>query len=180
MLLEDIFKKKPHLYLDMDGVQADFFGAWAKIHNVPSFAHIHNPDAAITELAHSTPEEVYDFFRYLPPLEGGQRIIHWLHKHNVPFTVLSAPLRGPFADVSIQAKKDWLDKFNPGTSKTAIFTADKFKYAMDGDEPNVLVDDVDKFLIPWEEAGGIAIKHYDDSTNNTLKQLRRIYISDQD
>ena len=23
-------EEKPHLYLDMDGVQADFFGAWAK------------------------------------------------------------------------------------------------------------------------------------------------------
>ena len=36
-LLEDIDDteeaKMPHLYLDMDGVQADFFGAWADMHN---------------------------------------------------------------------------------------------------------------------------------------------------
>ena len=178
MLLEEIFHKKPHVYLDMDGVQADFFGAWADKHNVPSYKHIHDPDKAITELAHSSKEEVYDFFRNLSPLPGGQRIIHWLHKHKVPFTVLSAPLRGPFADISIQAKRDWLDQYNPGTSNTAKFTADKYVYAMDGDEPNVLVDDVDRFLVPWEEAGGIAIKHYDENINDTIRQLERIYISE--
>ena len=30
--LMENFKEMPHLYLDMDGVQADFFGAWAKSH----------------------------------------------------------------------------------------------------------------------------------------------------
>jgi hypothetical protein len=49
---------------------------------------------------------------------------------------------------------------------------------MDGDEPNVLVDDVDRFLVPWEEAGGIAIKHYDENINDTIRQLERIYISE--
>lgn len=179
MLLEEIFHKKPHLYLDMDGVQADFFGAWAERQHVPSFKHIHDPDRAITELAHSSEKDVYDFFRNLAPLPGGQRIIHWLHKHEVPFTVLSAPLRGPYAEASVQAKRDWLDQYNPGTSKNAKFTPQKFKYAMDGDEPNVLVDDVDSYLIPWENAGGIAVKHYDETTNDTLRQLERIYVSDQ-
>ena len=30
----------PHLYLDMDGVQADFFGAWANSHNVKNYKEI--------------------------------------------------------------------------------------------------------------------------------------------
>ena len=179
MLLEEIFKKKPHLYLDMDGVQADFFGAWAEIHNVPSFKHIHNPEIAIEQLAHSSEAEVYDFFLNLKPLTGGLILIHWLHKHEVPFTVLSAPLRGPFAHASIEAKKHWLDRYNPGTSKDAIFTADKHLYAMTDDEPNVLVDDVDRYLLPWEEAGGIAIKHYEETTGNTIRELWRIYVSDE-
>lgn len=181
MLLEEIFKKKPHLYLDMDGVQADFFGPWAIKHNVPSFKHIHDPVPAIEELAHSSAQEVYDFFANLKPLDGGMRIIHWLHKHNIPFTVLSAPMRGPFADVSVEAKKVWLDKYNPGTSKTAKFTKQKYIYAMSGDEPNVLVDDMDEYLVPWDQAGGIAVKHYDDeTTDSTIRQLARIYLSDED
>jgi hypothetical protein len=35
-LFEDT-EKMPHLYLDMDGVQADFFGAWAERHIVPTY-----------------------------------------------------------------------------------------------------------------------------------------------
>ena len=36
-LMEDTNKKMPHLYLDMDGVQADFFGAWAAKNNVGNY-----------------------------------------------------------------------------------------------------------------------------------------------
>ena len=39
-LMEDTTKKMPHLYLDMDGVQADFFGAWAAKHNVGNYKEI--------------------------------------------------------------------------------------------------------------------------------------------
>ena len=38
--MEDTSKKMPHLYLDMDGVQADFFGAWAAMHNVGNYKDI--------------------------------------------------------------------------------------------------------------------------------------------
>jgi len=36
-LMENTNKKMPHLYLDMDGVQADFFGAWAAKNNVGNY-----------------------------------------------------------------------------------------------------------------------------------------------
>ena len=60
--MEDNSKKMPHLYLDMDGVQADFFGAWAKRHGLNHYKEIAHPEDAINELAHSGPEEVYNFF----------------------------------------------------------------------------------------------------------------------
>ena len=170
--------KKPHLYLDMDGVQADFFGSWAAMHGVSHYKAIPHPEDAINELAHSSPDQVYDFFKNLKPLQGGLHIIHWLHAHKVPFTVLSAPLRGPYAKESIRAKKDWLDEFNPGSSDNAIFTAAKYKYAKAGDEPNVLVDDFGKYLDAWSNAGGIAIKHEDDNTEHTISQLAKIYLYD--
>jgi hypothetical protein len=174
-LMEDINKMMPHLYLDMDGVQADFFGAWAKRHGLKHYKEIPHPEDAINELAHSGPEEVYNFFHDLDPLNGGQTIIQWLHKNKIPFTVLSAPLRGPYAKNSIDAKRDWLDKFNPGTSGDAIFTSAKYKYAKNGDEPNVLVDDFGKYLNAWSDAGGIAVKHEDSNTNHTIKELEKIY-----
>jgi 5'(3')-deoxyribonucleotidase len=168
--------KKPHLYLDMDGVQADFFGSWAAMQGVEHYKAIPHPENAINELAHSSPDQVYNFFRDLQPLQGGLQIIRWLRNHHIQFTVLSAPLRGPYAKDSIRAKKDWLDEFNPGTSSNAIFTAAKYKYARNGDEANVLVDDFGKYLTAWSNAGGISIKHEDEHTDHTINGLAKIYL----
>jgi hypothetical protein len=174
-LMEDTSTRMPHLYLDMDGVQADFFGAWANRHGLKNYKEIPHPENAINELAHSGPEEVYNFFHDLKPLQGGMKIIQWIVQHKIPFTVLSAPLRGPYASFSIQAKKDWLDKYNPGTSDDAIFTSAKYKYAKKNNEQNVLVDDFGKYLDGWSNAGGIAVKHEDSNTDHTIKELEKIY-----
>lgn len=174
-LMENTNTKIPHLYLDMDGVQADFFGAWADMHNVPHYKEIAHPENAINELATSSPEKVYSFFRDLKPLAGGMRIIKWLHDNKIPFTVLSAPLRGPYAENSKQGKREWLDQHNPGTSNDAIFTSKKFQYAMKDSEPQVLVDDFGKYLSDWSNAGGIAVKHDNATTGDTINTLEKIY-----
>lgn len=177
-LFEDLASKPnkmPHLFLDMDGVQADFFGSWAKKHGVPTYKEIPNRESDIEELAHSSPEKVYDFFRELDPLPGGMQIIGWLRKNRIPYTVLSAPLRGPYAGASIKAKRDWLDQYNPGASSNAIFTSAKYKHAMDNGIANVLVDDFGKYLNAWSDAGGIAVKHEEGSTQNTIQMLEKIY-----
>lgn len=172
--------KMPHLYLDMDGVQADFFGAWSKRSGVEHWKAIADKESEINELAHSTAKQVYDFFYQLEPLSGGMKVISWLRKNQIPYTVLSAPLRGPYKEASIQAKKDWLDKYHPGSSARAIFTDKKFKHAMDGVRPNVLVDDFGKYLSAWAANGGIAVKHEDqyedpDTGNHTIEKLEKIY-----
>ena len=183
MLVNEVTETQiPHLYLDMDGVQADFFGEWAKRHQVKHYKEMNDREAAIIELANSSPENVYNFFYNLAPLRGGQEIIHWLHNNRIPFTVLSAPLRGPFAKASIQAKRDWLDKYNPGTSGSAIFTSGKQKYAKTNGHPNVLVDDFGRYINAWSEAGGIPVKHDDEHENpntgkHTITMLEKIYNS---
>jgi hypothetical protein len=53
--MKEIKSKMPHLYLDMDGVQADFFGAWADKHNVSHWKAIVDKENEIEELANSTP-----------------------------------------------------------------------------------------------------------------------------
>ena len=177
MRINEVLNKQsiPHLFLDMDGVQADFFGQWAREHGVEHYKQIPHSERAIEELANSSPEKVYKFFRELDTLPGGLRIVNWLKTHRIPYTVLSAPLRGPYASASIKGKKDWLDQYNPGTSETAIFTSAKYQHAKDGGRPNVLVDDFGKYLSAWEDAGGIPVKHEDGNTDATLRQLEEIY-----
>ena len=173
-------EKMPHLFLDMDGVQADFFGAWSKKSGVDHWKAISDKEAEIQELANSSAKEVYDFFYDLKPLSGGMEVISWLRKNNIPYTVLSAPLRGPYKQASVEAKKDWLDKYHPGSSGNAFFTDQKFKHAMDGGRPNVLVDDFGKYLSAWASSGGIAVKHedqYEDPSTgkHTIEKLEKIY-----
>lgn len=180
ILTEDEENKMPHLYLDMDGVQADFFGAWSKRSGVDHWKAIADKEAEINQLAHSSDQEVYKFFRDLEPLSGGMQVIQWIRQNKIPYTVLSAPLRGPYSQASVKAKRNWLDEFHAGSSSNAIFTANKAKYATVGGTPNVLVDDFGKYLNAWKAAGGIAVKHedqYEDPATgeHTIAKLEKIY-----
>ena len=171
---------KPHLYLDMDGVQADFFKSWARFAGVNDYKDIEDTEASIEKLASNGPEFIYRFFRDLDTLRGGLRVIDWLQEHDIPYTILSAPLRYEHK-ASIQGKKEWLDKHHPGTSDSAIFASDKSKYAVDTEgRPNVLIDDFGKNTIPWSKAGGIGIKHDPFNADPTISALEKIYFSEGD
>jgi len=170
-------ENRHHLYLDMDGVQADFFTQWARLHNKSSYKDIGDRatrEASIVELNARGPEFVYRFFRTLPPLHGGLELVSWLKRNQIPFTVLSAPLRGNEA-ASIEGKREWLDKYNPGASGSAIFTGEKFHYARRGGQANVLVDDFKKYIGAWRDAGGIGILYRDNQVDQVIEQLARIY-----
>lgn len=174
----------PHLYLDMDGVQADFFTAWARWHNrkfgqshVKRYKDIGSKEQrqqSIWELSAEGPEFIERFFATLPTLPGGMRLVGWLKQNKIPFTVLSAPLRG-MHEPSIAGKRTWLNTHNPGTSGDAIFTGTKERYAVKGGRANVLVDDHKKWVQDWQNAGGIGIVYRDDQVDRVIADLARIY-----
>jgi len=176
------FTRRPHLYLDMDGVQADFFTAWARLFGQERYKDIGDKparEASIQDLSDRGPEFVERFFATLPVLPSFAALLSWLKSNDVDFTVLSAPLRGNH-EASIQGKLAWLDRHNPGTSAQAIFTGDKQRYAVTQGQPNVLVDDFKKYIAAWRDAGGIGILHRDNNLQATLDQLARIYGTDQE
>jgi hypothetical protein len=53
---------------------------------------------------------------------------------------------------------------------SAIFENNKFKHCDSGD---ILIDDMEKNIIPWRNAGGIGILH--GNTYNTIQQLKKYY-----
>ena len=63
VLNENDSRYKPHVYLDMDGVQCDFFKAWSKIEGVNDYKDIPKPEDSIKRLASQGSEFVYRFFR---------------------------------------------------------------------------------------------------------------------
>ena len=182
-LLENT-EHQPTIFLDMDGVQADFFGEWCKRDGVDHWKSIENREEEITKLRNSSEEEVYRFFRDLEPLQGGMKLVAWLKQNGIPFTILSAPLTSDFREASIQGKLEWLDQHNPGASGNAIFDKEKQNYAVTNGRPNILIDDYGFNTKNWEDAGGIAIKYedeydVDDSAERAIAQLSDILLKDK-
>lgn len=166
----------PTLLLDMDGVQADFFGAWASYHGVKSYKDIPDAEGQFENFRVSSAEQVYKFFRNLKPLTGGEKLYNWILNNEIPFRICSAPLSGPYREASIKAKTDWLDEHRAGTSSAAIFTGRKFEHALgkDGDQ-RVLVDDYGPYIEKFEESGGITVKYKDEEVDDAIAQLEMIY-----
>ena len=120
ILLEETENKMPHLFLDMDGVQADFFGAWSKRSGVNHWKAIADKEAEINQLAHSSAKDVYDFFYNLQPLSGGMKVISWLRNNQIPYTVLSAPLRGPsYSNSNLWLKRHEHEVLSESTQRSA-------------------------------------------------------------
>ena len=175
-------KGKPHLYLDMDGVQADFFSQWAKWHSETTGKRVSNYKdigdgeaqlASIVNMANQGPDFVRDFFANLPPLNGFSKVLNWIKQNNIPYSILSAPLRGN-NKASIEGKKQWLSKHNPGSDQE-IFTGNKENYASSSGQANVLIDDHGKYINRWVSNGGIGIKHSNANPQATIDALKQIY-----
>lgn len=185
----ELSNKQPTLYLDMDGVQADFFTQWARWHGSKTGTPItrykeigdkQQREESIKMMQQEGPEFVYKFFATLPVLDGFNKITSWISSNNIPCVILSAPLRSAPNDAeklvtkaSIAGKKDWLAKHNPNFP--AIFDGQKEKYAMKGGHPNVLVDDFKKYIDAWTAKGGIGVLHRWMDTDSTIARLEEIY-----
>lgn len=182
MRINELTNKKPHVFLDMDGVQCDFAGAAQNAIGVSHEEAKLKTEEEIEKLAHSSPEAVFDFFANLKQLPGGKKITDWLNSNNVPYTILSAPLRGPYAEYSVKGKLAWLQKHTPKAVKGALFKHNKHEHANDGGRPNILIDDYHKKIKAWNDAGGIAIQHEDeykvpDAAERTIKRLEQIFFN---
>ena len=114
-----------------------------------------------------------DFWASLPLMPGANKLWGFINRFE-PFI-----LSHPWDDASAEGKRIWLSELakniSPSPPETRIIlTGDKHKYAVNKETgaPNLLIDDMPKYLGPWEESGGIAIKHV--SADSTIRQLKII------
>lgn len=179
-------QKMPHLYLDMDGVQCDFFTAWAQWHNKKfSMDHVERykdigskeqREQSIKELNAEGPTFIKNFFATLETLPNFDILYNWLVKNNIPYTILSAPLRGN-NNSSIEGKMIWLQNNHTNFDKHGkpIFRGDKERMANKNGTVNVLVDDHKDNIKRWENAGGIGVLYRDNNVGNVISRLEEIY-----
>ena len=137
------------IYVDMDGVIADFFGQISKINNVEHWKQISDLTEALGKLNGT------DFFVTLPKFKTSDQLVQFVKKiTNNHWYILSSPLEGDIFNSSFW-KSYWL-KNNNYEPIEAIYAEDKYKYAVTKN-PNILIDDRPYNIKEWKKNGGIGI-----------------------
>lgn len=152
--------KKPEVYVDMDGVIADFFTEYAKLAGIESGNYRDIPPAKTDPTLNKMVGT--DFFARLPKIASADQLIAMVVKLYGHYHICSSPLRGDFEN-SEKWKRVWIQKHLNPQPKDIIITPNKAKYAKQADgTPNILIDDRGSNISAWESAGGIGIKYQAD------------------
>ena len=151
---------RPEVFLDMDGVVADFFGEYAKMAKAENYRTIPG------ELRGPVLDKMIgsDFFYRLPKFPTADKLVDMLTKTFGHYNICSSPLRGDHEN-SDQMKRAWIkENLNP-QPKRIVITPNKPQMApavqADG-TPNILIDDRNTNITQWEQAGGLGIKYQAD------------------
>lgn len=157
-------KPKPRLFLDADGVLADFDeGARRLLGMAPrQFEAKHGRREFWRRIAKSK-----NFYGTLPEMPDA-RILFDGVSHLKP-TILTGL---PIGNWAAPQKVEWAAEHFPGVPIITCMARDKHKHMSPGD---VLVDDRENHRVAYEAAGVVFIHH--KNAVNSLRQLAKIYPS---
>jgi 5'(3')-deoxyribonucleotidase len=156
------------IYVDMDGVLADFFGAWAKLMKKDHWTKIDDIMPALQKI-----RDTENFWLDLPLTVNAKNLLMLIKDVKGEYNILSSPL--PDDPNSEPHKREWIKKnLNFFPPKDIIITHDKAKYATTEDgTPNILIDDYGVNIQKWEAAGGVGFKHKDHKFERTAKNIKQ-------
>jgi pyrimidine deaminase RibD-like protein len=166
---------KPEVYLDMDGVLADFFAEYAKLAGVTSGNYRDIPPAKTDPTLNKMIGT--DFFARLPKFASADQLINIVVKTFGFYHICSSPLRGDY-EGSEKYKKIWIQKHLRPQPTDIIITPNKAKYAKQADgTPNILIDDRGSNITAWEAKGGIGIKYQadEDGLDVVINGIKRAF-----
>ena len=157
-LYNEEMENKPIVYVDMDGVLADFFGGVEKLYGVEHWKQL------TSDKTKDLKQEVInritgtDFFATLPKFDSSGELISMVKDFTGGnFSINTSPLRGD-NEVSSKYKKIWIQQHIEKPAQT-IITGRKESYAKDkaSGTPNILIDDRPVNIERWQNAGGYGI-----------------------
>lgn len=161
------------VYLDMDGVIANFFQALADRNGVSHWKSIKDIEKALVDIWGT------DFFYQIDEFPESDDIVKLVKSvSGGDWGICSSPLRGDMMN-SAYWKRVWLDDRNwvPDIEKL-IFTGNKHKYAVNRltGKANILIDDKPDNIRRWNDAGGIGIRFQcdQDDIEYLEDELRRV------
>jgi 5'(3')-deoxyribonucleotidase len=157
--------QKFRVYLDLDGVLADFFGEWAKLDGKDHYKDIDNPEAKL-QLVREHPT----FWTNLPLLPHARELVRHVIKEFGSYYICSTPLTGD--PRSEPGKLAWVGMhFSDMPPKHIELTHNKAEFATLGGNPCILVDDYGRNVNSWQSSGGIGIKYDDQNYPSIARQL---------
>ena len=181
-LYTEQMKKKPIVYIDMDGVLADFFGGVEKLYGVGHWKEL-NADNKL-DLKQEVINRISgtDFFATLPKFESSGELISMVKEFTGGnFSINTSPLRGDNEN-SAKYKKLWIQN-NIEQPDEIVITGRKESYAKDkaSGTPNILIDDRPVNIQRWQGAGGYGILYQAnrDSLTKVKQALDQYGKSDQ-
>ena len=155
---DDMKEKMPVVYLDMDGVIADFFGGVEKMFGVKHWKELTSKLSG-GELKQEVIDRITgsDFFAKLPKFSTADSLIELIKSATGGrFSILTSPLIGDHENSATQ-KKVWISK-NIEKPNEVIVSGRKEKWAKQKDgTPNILIDDRPVNIERWKAKGGYGI-----------------------
>lgn len=173
---DDMKDKQPVVYLDMDGVIADFFGGVEKMFGVKHWKELTSKLSG-GQLKQEVIDRITgsDFFAHLPKFNTADSLIQLIKSATGgKFSILTSPLIGDHAN-SAEQKKVWISK-NIERPDEVIVSGRKEKWAKQKDgTPNILIDDRPVNIEKWEAKGGFGILYQanKDSIIKVQQELNR-------
>ena len=169
---EDMADGKPIVYLDMDGVLADFFGGVEFLYGVEHWKELTNDKTK--DLKKQVIDRITgtDFFAVLPKFQTADALIDMVKKFTGgKFSINTSPLRGDHEN-SAKYKKVWISN-NIETPDEIIVTGRKESYAKDKGTgtPNILIDDRPVNIERWQSAGGYGILY--QANRDSLEKVKK-------
>lgn len=150
------------LFLDCDGVLADFDGGVRKLSGL-------DPDALTDRIGvggfWKTLARAEGFYEHLDKMPGAEAMVDVIRSLD-PIILTGLPM-GKWAEPQ---KRAWAKRHFPDLKVITCMARDKWKFAGQGD---VLVDDREKARQPWEKAGGLFVLH--ESPEASLAAITEIF-----
>ncbi len=149
------------LFLDLDGVLADFEGGASALLKMPAkhFQDKYGPGAFWKKLATAP-----DFYGSLALLPDAQALMDGV-RHLDPIILTGLPI-GKWAEPQ---KRAWVERHFPDLQVITTLARNKSTYCSPDD---VLVDDQERYAEAWEAAGGVFILHTD--ALSSLAAIRKL------
>jgi len=170
--LAEAEQSKPIVFLDMDGVIADFFSEYAKAAGVKDGNYRKIPRNRINPTLNAM--KGTDFFNKLPKITTADQLVNLAVRYTGgDYSILSSPLRGD-KDNSARWKKEWLKREMNIQPRNVIITSNKSAYAVSNGVANILIDDHGSNIQKWNAAGGHGIKYQadEDSLQTVIDGLK--------